>query len=113
MAKSTGYHPGSGWWCVCDVCGFRYHADEIQQRWDGLMVCKQDMEQRHPQLNIVVRPEKIVPDFIRPETTDTFVFACDLATSSGYAGLCTAGCAKAGPAQWTYQDLLKLYGSNP
>ncbi len=32
---------------ICDVCGFKYKASELKQRWDGPMVCKEDWEPRN------------------------------------------------------------------
>lgn len=32
----------------CDVCGIEYKSGQIKKRWDGLMVCKRDWEERHP-----------------------------------------------------------------
>lgn len=32
---------------ICDVCGFKYKASFLRKRWDGLMVCEADYEQRH------------------------------------------------------------------
>jgi hypothetical protein len=42
------FKPGS-WNVICPVCGVRYKADELRQRWDGQWVCRQDWESRHPQ----------------------------------------------------------------
>jgi hypothetical protein len=32
---------------ICDVCGFKKWSYELRQRWDGLMVCKEDWEPRN------------------------------------------------------------------
>lgn len=32
---------------ICDVCGFKLKASMLKQRWDGLMVCKEDWEPRN------------------------------------------------------------------
>jgi len=32
---------------ICDVCGFKFKASELKQRWDGPMVCKDDWEPRN------------------------------------------------------------------
>ena len=37
-----------GWNSICDVCGFKYKNIDLRKRWDGLMVCKDDFETRHP-----------------------------------------------------------------
>ncbi len=47
------------WLAVCDVCGLQYHSGQMRKRWDGLMVCKDDYETRHPQ------------EFIRPVIEST------------------------------------------
>lgn len=36
------------WVAVCEVCGFKYPASKLKERWDGLRVCKDDWEPRHP-----------------------------------------------------------------
>ena len=37
------------WNAICDVCGFKFKASDLKQRWDNLMVCKDDFEYRHPE----------------------------------------------------------------
>lgn len=32
---------------ICDVCGFKFKADQLRQRWDGYMVCNEDWEPRN------------------------------------------------------------------
>ena len=32
---------------ICDVCGFKFKASELKQRWDGPMVCPEDWETRN------------------------------------------------------------------
>lgn len=34
----------------CDVCGFDFLRSELLTRWDGLIVCKEDYEEKDPQL---------------------------------------------------------------
>lgn len=55
---------------ICDECGQRFYASELQKRWDGAMVCSVDWEPRHPQDLIRVRPEKGAKPWTRPEGTD-------------------------------------------
>ena len=68
-----------GWWrsgdynTICDVCGFKYKASELQQRWDGLMVCAPDWEMRHPQEMIRPIPDQNKLPWTRPDPTDIFV----------------------------------------
>jgi hypothetical protein len=33
----------------CDVCGFKFKASDLRDRWDGYKVCELDWETRHPQ----------------------------------------------------------------
>lgn len=65
------YKPGN-WLAICDVCGFEYFNDELQKRWDGLMVCRKDYETRHPQEFMRGRPERTIP-WSRPEQPDTII----------------------------------------
>jgi len=87
--------PGT-WLCVCDVCGFEFHSDELSKRWDGLMVCKDDYEQRHPSDYVRVVPEHIVPPWVRPEPPDVFIGFCTLYGRTAFAGIGEAGCMIAG-----------------
>lgn len=54
------------WNAFCDVCGFKYKASELRKRWDGMMVCAGDFEERHPQDYLRSVPEKPAPPFSRP-----------------------------------------------
>jgi len=36
------------WNAICDVCGFKFKNIDLRKRWDGLMVCRDDWEPRHP-----------------------------------------------------------------
>lgn len=64
MSKYT-YRPGE-WNAQCDCCGRRFPASQLRQRWDGVMVCKDDFETRHPQE--LIRPviERNNLPFTRP-----------------------------------------------
>jgi len=107
--SEPGRWPGT-WRVICDVCGFEFPSDQVKKRWDGLIVCDKDYEQKHPQLSIRTRPEKMGVAFARPESTDVFINVCTLVTSSGYTGLGTAGCMRAGNTQYTYTFLNDIDG---
>lgn len=65
--RNAGWRRGDHWIC-CDVCGFDYRASQIRIRWDGMAVCPQDYEERHPQ------------DFLRARKDDPRVWpvrTCD------------------------------------
>jgi hypothetical protein len=70
---SRDYHVPGGHKAVCDVCGFVYHGQELRKRWDGLMVCPADFEQRHPQDLIRGIIDRQTPPFIRDRPALTFV----------------------------------------
>lgn len=55
--RNPGFRAGENWQC-CPVCGFEYRASDFKRRWDGLMVCYEDYEERHPQ------------DFVRAKVDD-------------------------------------------
>jgi hypothetical protein len=82
---------------ICDSCGLKFKASSLRKRWDGLMVCEDDYEVRHPQTLIRVPKERIAPPWTRPEVEpDTFIRSCDLWTSSPMADFGTADCATIG-----------------
>lgn len=61
------------WSALCDVCGFKFKARDLKQRWDGYMVCREDFELRHPQESIRVLPDQNKLPWTRPEPNDTFI----------------------------------------
>ena len=108
MSYKPGWVPGR-WSAICDVCGFRYHSDQIRERWDGLKVCSKDWEQRHPQDFIKAIKEDITPPWTRVEPTpDTYINVCYLWQISAYTGLATADCARADNTTYPYLFLLDL-----
>ena len=68
-----GIYSRGSWNTICDVCGRQYKANDLRKRWDNLMVCNQDFEERQPQDFVRgVADTQAVP-WARPEGTDTFV----------------------------------------
>lgn len=94
----------SGQWnAVCDVCGFDFKNTQLQRRWDGLMVCKDDWEVRHPQELIRPVTDQQSPPWTRPNVSEVYVQVTNIAPQGcsvlgiySNAGLATAGCAQAG-----------------
>jgi hypothetical protein len=85
------------WNSLCDSCGRKFKALDLRKRWDGLLVCKEDFEVRHPSDFLRVKGEKISVPYSRPEPTDTFTgYTCSLYESQGIAGIGIAGCMRAG-----------------
>ena len=46
MAYATGKFARA----LCDRCGFEYKLLELREEWNGLKVCKECYEPKHPQL---------------------------------------------------------------
>lgn len=65
------------WNYICPVCGFKYHADQVLRRWDGLYVCKKDFEFRHEQDFLRTQPESdnVTYIFKEPDVTITITTA--------------------------------------
>lgn len=93
--KSTWWKSGS-WNALCDVCGFKFKAETLKLRWDGLMCCAADWEIRHPQELIRPIPDQSKLPWTRPEATDTFIAKCTVNGISAIAGLAVAGCSVVG-----------------
>jgi len=83
---------------VCDVCGFKYKADQLRTRWDGLEVCEFDYETRHPQSLIRINAERTPSGPIRSEPEDLFLenYFCPLEEIPPLADSGTADCARVG-----------------
>ena len=62
------------WNALCDSCGRKFKASSLQKRWDGLIVCREDWEQRHPQDLLRVQREQISVPWARPyPAEDTYL----------------------------------------
>jgi hypothetical protein len=60
-------------WRICDCCGFKRRASQTRMRWDGLIVCLEDFETRHPQDFVRGRKDNQVVPNPRPESADMLV----------------------------------------
>lgn len=101
------YKAGS-WNAICDVCGFKFKADQMQKRWDGLMVCSKDFEHDHPQKYLKVREDNTSVPWVRTRPADIFVDVCLPWERNAYADLAVADCAQADLVEYTYAFLVKL-----
>lgn len=54
------------WNLCCDICSKKIKAHEAKMRWDGFIVCPDDMEQRHSQDFVKAKTDKITVPFQRP-----------------------------------------------
>lgn len=91
---STYFKSGT-WNCICQVCGREYKSDQVRKRWDGLIVCEADFEQRHIADFIRAHPERGGVPYTSPEPTDVFVFVCNFPNTVGMADTGVADCSMA------------------
>ena len=52
---------------ICDICGFEYKRNQMQKTWDGLLVCREDYDPKHPQLIVRTAVEKVSVADARPD----------------------------------------------
>lgn len=81
---------------ICDGCGFKFKASQLKQRWDGMMMCEDDWEVRHPLDFVRPTPAPSKLPWTRPESADTFILSCSRNGRQGLAGYGEAGCAIVG-----------------
>lgn len=87
----------------------RFKSNLKKRRWDGLIVCPDDYEVDHPQKYIRVRPDgQPVPD-PRP-WNEEFMNVCYIWSTTAYADLATADCARADNNSPTYAQALAYKG---
>lgn len=77
------------WNVICDVCGREFKDNELQMRWDGLMVCSGDWEPRQPQDFVHGVADKQAPPFTRAEQADVFLFVLQSTTALNGSALNT------------------------
>lgn len=78
---------------ICDVCGEKFKLSQLMKRWDGLWVCSQDYEERHPQDFLRARKETLHLPVTKPRPADEYVEVCTLEGRQGVSGFSVAGCA--------------------
>lgn len=97
MSKNT-YTVGE-WNVICDVCSKKIKSSEAKQRWDGLIVCPSDFEQRHEQDFVKTRQDKITVPYTRPIPEYVFTnvdYICTIDGKTAITGLAIPGCVLAG-----------------
>lgn len=71
--RNPGFEAGNHW-VVCDRCGSDVRSKDSRRTWDGLVVCPEDWEQRHPQDFVRGRTDDMsAKGNVRPEPQDNFV----------------------------------------
>jgi len=93
------YYVSGQWNLICDSCGKKIKTGKAKKRWDGLVVCPEDYEQRHSQDFVRARQDKITVPFTRPRPQDIFVdvvYACTTDGKTAIANRAVAGCSITG-----------------
>lgn len=72
MSYKPSYVKGD-WIAMCDVCGRKYKASQLEQRWDGLMCCPDDWEIRQPQDFVRGVADTQIAPWLRSEPQDYFL----------------------------------------
>lgn len=72
MSYKPSWVPGD-WLALCDVCGRKYKASKLKQRWDGLMCCSDDFEIRQPQDFVRGIADVMKTPWSRPEPSNYFI----------------------------------------
>jgi len=71
MGRADYYKKGQ-WLVICDVCGMKYHSNDLKMRWDGLMTCRQDWNIRQPQDFVRGIPDPQAVPWSRPDVAPPF-----------------------------------------
>jgi hypothetical protein len=95
------YYKEGEWNIRCMICDRKIKSGEIMKRWDGLLVCPDDYENRHPMDFLRARQERInVPFAYQSSFTlsdapkyPQYPF-CTAMGSSGITGWGVAGCMR-------------------
>jgi len=69
----TPRYDNGDWIADCDICGRKYKASALSERWDGLMCCDDDWEIRQPQDFVRGVPDTQIAPWLRPEPPDYFI----------------------------------------
>lgn len=90
MGKNWTYRSGD-WNAICDSCGKKLKASQLNKRWDGFMVCADDWEPRHPQDFIRAKKDKISVPWTRPVSDNMIPAPWTAVAGYAIAGIAIAG----------------------
>lgn len=95
------YYKQGEWNVFCMVCNRKIKSGQMLRRWDGLLVCPDDYENRHPMDFLRARNERISVPFTSDTSFTQFngptypVYPiCTQEGSSGVASFAVAGCMR-------------------
>ncbi len=69
------YWKAGGAWGICDRCGQKFRHADLRKEWNGLMVCREDYDPRHPQEGLRGIKENTAVRDARPPQPDNFLTA--------------------------------------
>jgi len=101
--KSTWWESGL-WNAICDRCGLKFKSNQLRLEWDGLRVCDDCWEPRHPQELTRPIPDQPALPWTRPDPAagdadlESYVQDgfCTPTGRQGIAGYGQAGCMVVG-----------------
>ena len=101
--RNPGFRSGDNW-LDCEVCGLTILASDSKKRWDGVIVCPEDWEVRHPQDFVRARKDRQRPPISRSEPTEVHVSRiCSSRTAK--AGVAVASCAISGVDEFVTSEV--------
>lgn len=108
----------SQWKVTCQVCGRVILNTVAKKRWDGIITCPNDWEEKHPSLSYRHRHrgaggEGSIPSggiHTGNEDTSQSILVCDVYTSMGVVGYGTTGCARTGTYNYALSPLPSTTG---
>jgi hypothetical protein len=99
----NNYFKSGEWNVYCMVCNRKIKSGIALKRWDGLIVCPDDYENRHPMDFLRARQERISVPFTSDTSFTSFVGPtypdypfCTQEGASGVSGYAVAGCMRPG-----------------
>jgi hypothetical protein len=69
----TPRYDNGDWIADCDICGRKYKASALSERWDGLMCCDDDWEIRQPQDFVKGQADHQIAPWLRDESSNNFI----------------------------------------
>lgn len=88
------YYLSGSWNVICQLCGKKIKAANVFKRWDGLLVCEDDYEQRNILDFMRIKSDEISVPYLNPESPDQFITVPYY--DAAIAGIAIAGKAVAG-----------------
>jgi hypothetical protein len=69
---ANDYYADGEWNTICDICGFKFKANQLKKTWDGFMECRKCWRPRQPQDFVRGTKDQQAVPWTRPEAPDSF-----------------------------------------